>query len=264
MVFPIKLLSPFSSTFVVNLGFVLLLLMSPASLHARESIIFSYGNYQSEPYVILNGEAKIVGGIMYKIGTVLAKYVPYDLKFRELPRNRMEDYLARGLVDLRCHLSPFWVEDKGLYLWTEKLYKLETILVSKSSVVETIREIDQVDGTSIVIIDGYRYSDAIRSKISNNVIRVESTESLESGIKMVLYGRADYVLGNNILANYLIHKNEQVKEVKIHPVNVRTVSVHCAVSKNTKLDSGLILEALEKMLEDKRFQPILDSHLDSM
>ena len=72
--------------------------------------------------------------------------------------------------------------------------------------------------------------------------------------------RVNAVVGNDILAQYLIKQFSLPDEFIIHPFILRKQSIHCALSKQSSLNNKVIITALENMKSEGVFEAILSCY----
>lgn len=229
-----------------------------------QSIDFAYGNYQSAPYVYMNASGQMHKGIMFDISQALSKQLSLPVKLVNLPRKRTEDFLAEGQVDVRCHLSPLWVKQPHLYDWTGPLYQLNTIIIGLRSAPASITSLNDLIGKNVGVVLGYRYNDELNQLVDNQQITIVKSKSLRSALLMLGKKRVDFVIGNHILANYLINELGLNQQEVIHPYVVRTQPIHCAISKKSKLAPSNLINALEQMKTSGAFEVILQTYFKDM
>ena len=227
---------------------------------ASQTLDYAYGEYQSAPYVYYSQKHKQFKGIMLDISQALSTRIPYDINYLNLPRKRTEQYLIDGLADIRCHLSPDWVEDADTLFWTQPLYSLNTVIITHTSFKTSIEDIEALKGLVLGTIHGYRYSREITEILEFLEARHIETPSLEHALQMLSKQRVQAVIGNHVLANYLMAQLDLQSTLKIHPYVVRTQPIHCALSRQSDIDTNTIINALHNMKKDGIFVQIFNRY----
>ena len=223
---------------------------------------FAYGDYQSAPYVFYSPKEQKTKGIMLDISQALANRIPFPIQHVNLPRKRTEQYLSEGLADIRCHLSPNWVQNADKFIWTQPLYTLDTVIITQQSYTKQIENVESLKGLVLGTVHGYRYSPEIRELLEFWEARQIETPSLEHGLQMLSKGRVGAVIGNHILANYLIAQLGLQDALKIHPFVVRTQNIHCALSRHSDINVNTLLDALHDMKQEGVFDDILKHYFE--
>lgn len=233
-----------------------------SSALANGVLDFAYGDYQSAPYVYQSKKLGGTSGIMLDISKALSQRIPFSIKHVNLPRKRTEQFLHDGKVDIRCHLSPNWVENAQQYIWTEPLYSLNTVIITHSSYKQQIQDIDPLKGMVLGTVHGYRYSKEIQELLKFLETMQLETPSLEHALQMLSKGRVNAVIGNHILANYLIAQLELQDALKVHPYVVRTQDIHCALSRRSDINLKTVIDALHKMKNEGVFEVIFNHYFE--
>ena len=55
-------------------------------------------------------QGRAAGGILFDLQTRLAQKLQRRAELLVLPRMRVQQMMARGEIDVRCYVSPDWVE----------------------------------------------------------------------------------------------------------------------------------------------------------
>ena len=132
-----------------------------------DALDFAYGDYRNALYAYSDHKGNISKGIMFDISQNLAQRVPYQITNINLPRKRTEQFLQSGVVDVRCHLSPNWVEDSANFDWTDSLYTLNTIVITPKNTHESIATIEELQDEVIGTFLGYSYSKELTEFFEN-------------------------------------------------------------------------------------------------
>ena len=227
------------------------------STTAEQTLNFGYGDYQSPPYVVMDEGVDMPRGIMVDIGRTLTTLLPYKLQLVNVPRKRLESYLEEGQIDMRCHMSPDWVDDAQHFIWSAQLYSLDTVVLTSKQTERTINNYGDMEGLVFAIVRGYNYSDGFNEMVKQGNVRILETHSLESAIAMLGKNRADAVIANNVLSQYLIAQRGLEEKVLTQPFVLRSQSIHCAISRHAKIDYKLIQNGLEEMKRKGAFEVII-------
>ncbi len=258
-----NLLSAGISRIVIKTWILVLLLFVSSTLTAQ-TVDFAYGTYQNAPYVFVDNTGKMNKGIMFDISQEISGQLSQPVQLINLPRKRTEEFLLDGRVDMRCHLSPLWVEHPEAYIWTAPLYQLNTIIVGPKSHLENLTSIEELNGKTVGGVMGYRYNHEINQLVQNGSVNIVESKSLRIALLMLSKGRVDYVIGNHILANYLVNDLQLENQLIIHPLVIRTQSIHCAISKQSNISANIIIEVLENMKTAGGFEIIFQKYFKNL
>ena len=227
---------------------------------SNPTVTYAFGDYQSAPYVYYSQKTQQTKGIMLDISQELSARIPLEIIHVNLPRKRTEQYLLNGKADIRCHLSPHWVKQAKKLTWTDPLYSLNTVIITHADFDQTIHDIEPLKGLVLGTIHGYRYSQEITELLEYLEAMHIETPSLQHALQMLSIKRVQAVVGNHVLANYLMAQLDLLKTLKIHPYIVRTQNIHCALSNKSSANKTLIINALHSMKKDGTFQKILNHY----
>ena len=159
-------------------------------------------------------------------------------------------------------MSPNWVSDASLFIWSEQLYSLDTIVLTSTKDSRVISDYKDMSGLVFGVVRGYNYSEGFNQLIEQGKSRVLETPSLESAIAMLGKDRIDAVIANNVLSQYLIAQRGLQEKIKAQPFVLRSQPIHCAISRKAQIDRQVIQQGLQEMKRKGAFEVIIKRYFE--
>ena len=101
------------------------------NLSLATTITVSFGQHDSAPYAITEGE-KLVGGIIKDLMDALADELKIKVVYKRIPRTRTVNYLLTGSIDVMPISNPQWVVESEKLFWSIPLFEeLNKFVVKK-------------------------------------------------------------------------------------------------------------------------------------
>ena len=111
---------------------VALLLIGAPAFAAERALRFSVSESWAMPLMRYE-QGQAAGGILYDLHTRLAEKVGRRAEQPVLPRQRVQQLLERGEIDVRCYVNPTWLKESHYqYIWSLPFMVQRDLLVARS------------------------------------------------------------------------------------------------------------------------------------
>ena len=228
----------------------LLLVAMGSSAAATEQTVLraAVSDTNTPPYAIFDDAGKLSAGLSKDILDALALLSKLEIQYLDLPRTRIEGWLANGQADVACFLNPDWVAQPDLYHWSPPLFATQQLFIRRADSSPIIALPDLV-GKRVGTTRGFTYPELEQVFALGDVIR-DDAHTLESNLKRLVQGRLDAVMSVD-LSYYFFMANGGLGNFAADPLWSTPPSVYCAISRfNPKLAARL-LEGLHSLVDNK-------------
>lgn len=229
---------------------LLLAMIFPASAQPLRFVVSTsysmpYGKYESE---------KLVGGLIFDLGTELAKSLGMTLEFIELPRKRIDDASLSGKVDVRCHTNPKWSSIAEQFVWSDPLFEMSDIVFAGEANPPLANLSDITSPTIISAVLGYSYP-GLDAAFAAGRLKREDTFDQDKVMLKVSAGRTPYGVSNNLALDWY-RRTTPMHRLADWQLVIEKVGFYCAVPKASPLPPDRILKALAKMKKSGRIEAL--------
>jgi len=194
-------------------------------------------------------------GIMPDVMTSLATQVGMPAQFHVLARARLDSAMEHGEIDVRCYVSPDWVQNKGRdYLWSVPLFFQRDVLVGSPSAPARITP-EELPQQSIGTVLSYRYP-TLQPLFDRGHLRRDEARSQEQVLAKLLAGRYRYALSNQWALDWFNQRHSadrQLHEVAV----VQEQLLGCYVRNDPKIPGQRILRTLMNMKRSGEIDAII-------
>ena len=184
-------------------------------------------------------------GIIPDIMTSLATQVGMSAQFHVLSRARLDGAMKHGEVDLRCYVSPDWVDDKsGDYLWSVPLFFQRDLLVGMPGAPGPVMPADLAQ-QAIGTVLGYTYP-TLQPLFDSRNLRRDNARSQDQVLEKLLAGRYRYGVTNQWALDWFNQRHTADRQLQIVAV-LQERQLSCYLRDNPAIPTQRILRTLLKM-----------------
>lgn len=183
-------------------------------------------------------------GIIPDIMTSLATQVGMPAEFHVLSRARLDGAMKHGETDLRCYVSPDWVEKGGNFLWSVPLFFQRDLLVGTANAPATVT-LATLPHQPIGTVLGYTYP-TLQPLFDDGHLQRDDARSQEQVLAKLLAGRYRYAVSNQWALDWFNQRHSADRQ--LHEVAVlQEQQLGCYVRDDPKIPAQRILLTLRKM-----------------
>ena len=235
--------------------FVVLLFTQPS--WAEQTLRYSVASSWNMPYANFYNN-KIIDGIMYDIAIAIGKQLHMPITFVVLPRKRIDYAAHTGDIDIRCYLSPRWVDSPDQYVWSGQLFEITDVVFGRSEISNPTDIQNIPDGSLISVVLGYEYPE-LNVYFNSGKLKRDDTTDQEKVNRKITADLTPYGVSESMALNWY----ERVIPEHGHS-NWRLVfSTHdfqCGIPKSGRINSSKIIKALLYMKSHNEFETILQKY----
>lgn len=227
-----------------------------AQAPARFAVPFNW----TMPLAEFSADGAPKDGVMPKIIRAIGEASGLPWEMVTLPRQRLDDAVETGEIDVRCYSRPDWTRSPDDYVWSEPIMTHRNLLIARPGAAQ-VKSLADLAGRSVATVLGFRYTWLDRvipsAPITQHVAPTERNVALMVGL-----GRSDYGFINELTLNYLRSREPALDRVETIDLHLEELEVRCGVRRS--LDSiriGAILSAIAALRSSGALQKILDETL---
>lgn len=204
------------------------------------------------------GELKqnqLVRGITFDVVTAAARRAGLRVVQVEVPQLRLDDAMAEGAFDLRCHFSPSWTPHPERYHWSEPLFETSDVLVGhrnarRLSTLKALRPGDRV-GT----VRGFSYP-SLEPLFAAQQAQREDALDMAAVLRKLAVHRSDYAAVSRQSLDWHLRTWGDAGLAPWQLV-IEKSHYHCAVPKTSKLDATRVLAGINQLRGSAALREIL-------
>ncbi|MDX5371962.1 MAG: transporter substrate-binding domain-containing protein [Pseudomonadaceae bacterium] len=218
----------------------LLLCCSCPALAAE--LLWGFGPADGMPYVEVR-EQRLVGGFTKLLGERVAELLGLQVRFVEVPNNRLESSLAQGRIQLICNANPAWMEQSARWHWSAPLYEEQDVLLQHRQQ-PPITSLASLDGKTLGTTLGFVYTEELMHAFADSSVQRKDVRDLETRLQMVAHQRLDALIDMRRPLAYHLARTPDLP-LSFSPWVVQRYSMHCAYGPtlpvaSSRLDATLL------------------------
>lgn len=232
------------------------LLLACTTLQADQSPLrFAINDSWGMPMVRIEHDTA-VEGILVDLQRALAAKVDREAKLIVLPHMRVERAMDSGDIDVRCYVSPSWINaGHKRFIWTRPFMSQRDLLVSTEPGSFKVEELQR---ERIGTVLGFNYP-RLQPLFERGQLFREDTRTQDQALLKLRAGRYRYAITNEHSLAWF--NRQQTPEQRLFAQSVlATVPVSCIVRNEPDVPVLELLHAMEQMAEEGRFDQIINEY----
>lgn len=230
---------------------VALLLIGAPAFAAERALRFSVSESWAMPLMRYE-QGQAAGGILYDLHTRLAEKVGRRAEQPVLPRQRVQQLLERGEIDVRCYVNPTWLKESHYqYIWSLPFMVQRDLLVARSG--ETALP-GSHSGERIGTVLGFIYP-TLEPQIASGLVQRDDARTQELVLEKLAAGRYRFAVSNQLTLDWY---NRQHAQQRLRPLGELAADlISCLVRDEPDVPTHQLLRAMVQMKQDGEFDAIL-------
>ncbi|WP_374437939.1 substrate-binding periplasmic protein [Pseudomonas panipatensis] len=198
-------------------------------------------------------EGRLTGGILFELFNATAQQVGMRPDFHLMPRARIEQAQSNHSIDVRCYISPTWLEhDVRGYRWSLPLFSQRDLLVARNS---SLAGLQNLNRESIGTVLGYQYP-PLQALFASGRIQRDDARNQELVLKKLEIGRYRYALSSEVALAWF-NRNQPASQ-RLHVLEqVDQTDLGCMVLDDPQVPTQAILDALSALKRSGEVERIL-------
>lgn len=234
---------------------LLLLTSSAAPLAQERPIRFSINDSWAMPMArIKNGRAE--EGILIDLQLRLAAKVGRTAALLVMPRLRVQLAMENSEVDVRCYISPEWIDTREYrYIWSVPFMVQRNLLLGTET---QPLEVEQLRGERVGTVLGFTYP-RLEPLFASGQLERDDARTQEQVLLKLQAGRNRYAISDQLSLDWF--NRQQPPAGKLRAVNELAANpVGCIIRDAPDVPTKALLRAMQQMEQDGEFDAILDRY----
>lgn len=172
---------------------------------AGGTVVFNVTDTGYAPFMIPADGEKPASGIIVDVLRAVLNGRDISMQTLAVPKNRELRYFEAGNLDAHATARE-WVSNPDAFEFTDPVLSIRNVVITKKQVDWRFSDLDDLVGKRLVTHLGFVYPPLSEYFSSGQITRVDGTSEL-SMLRMVLSGRGDGAIMNNVVGMWLISQN---------------------------------------------------------
>jgi polar amino acid transport system substrate-binding protein len=231
----------------------LVLLALGQVVHAEERALrFSINDSWAMPMVRIE-QGKAVAGILVDLQQRLAAKVGRKAELLVMPRLRVQQALDAGEIDVRCYVSPNWLNnDHDNYVWSLPFMSQRDVLVGTYA--QNLQP-EQLHDEHLGTVLGFSYP-RLEPLFASGQLQREDARTQDLVLRKLSAGRYQYAISNELSLHWF--NRQQPPEHKLHTLSeVASDPIACIVRNAPDVPTMALLRAMVQMKQAGEFDALL-------
>ena len=231
---------------------VALLLFCHPAFAAERPLRFSVTESWGMPLMRYE-QGHAAGGILFDLHQRLAQKIGPDAEQLVLPRQRVQQVLERGEIDVRCYVNPAWIKESHYqYIWSLPFMVQRDLLVSRHD--ETTLP-GSHSGERIGTVLGFIYP-TLEPQIASGLVQRDDARTQELALEKLEAGRYRFAVSNQLTLDWF--NRGQTPARRLRPIGELAADlISCLVRDEPDVPTQRLLRAMVQMKQDGEFDAIL-------
>lgn len=237
-----------------------LLLLCCSALNATQPppLKIAWGRHDIAPIAMIE-RGEITGGLIFDLGSALAKELNTSVEFVEIPRRRQANALLTGKVDVVLPTSPLWQKEANKFVWTKPLFEQKDVFVVSKVDPKKYLNLKSLYKLDVGAIRGYVYPSLADDFKAKNIAR-HDVSNINANFDKLKHGRIDGFIVSEWIAYYELDKNKYKDDLKLSGLIISRHDIYAAISPESPLSSEKINLAVEQLKHKQMFNEILNRY----
>lgn len=231
---------------------LLLLVLSHNAYAEERALRFSINDSWAMPMVhIENGQA--VAGILVDLQQRLAAKVGRKAELLVMPRLRVQHALDNGEIDVRCYVSPNWVNGGHYrYIWSLPFMTQRDVLVGTRT---ANLQAEQLQGKRLGTVLGFAYP-RLEPLFASGQLQREDARTQDLALLKLSAHRSQYAISNELSLHWF--NRQQPTGQKLHILSeIASDPIACIIRDAPDVPTTALLRAMVQMKQAGEFDELL-------
>lgn len=209
------------------------------------------------PFAIFSSAGYLSGGLAKDIIDLVGLELRSQVQYLDLPRARLEPWLASGDAEVGCFLNPDWVSDPQRFDWTDTLFFSQQLIIRRSDSAP-IRRLSDLYHKRVGTTFGFVYPELQQAFTERLIVR-DDARTLQNNLQRLTQNRLDAVMAVDLSYFYLIAQQQFDAHFVAEPMWSEPPGVFCAVSQQSPRRQA-ILRAFSRLKAQGAIEKLLHKY----
>ncbi|ANY88567.1 MULTISPECIES: substrate-binding periplasmic protein [Pseudomonas] len=236
---------------------LILMLWAGNALAEQPVLRFSVAESWSMPLIRIEQDQP-VEGILFDLMQTLAQETGIRAEYHVMARLRVQQAMDAGEVDVRCHVTPTWLDDRfDKFLWSVPLLHQRDLLVGSPGQYPPAR-LEQLPAQAVGTVLGYHYP-ALDTLFADGRLRREDSRNQVLALQKLQAGRYRHAVSNEfslLWFNRTLPPEQRLKALAV----LEEQDLSCIVRNDPAVPTQAVLSALAHMKQSGQIERILQRY----
>ncbi|SFJ19545.1 amino acid ABC transporter substrate-binding protein, PAAT family [Pseudomonas guineae] len=230
----------------------LLLMLSAVTLADERAIRFSINDSWAMP-ILRFEQGRAVEGILFDLQQQLAARVGRKAEFLVMPSLRVHHAMNNGDIDVRCYVSPNWVNNSHpQFIWSRPFMVQRDLLVGTHA---EARQPEQLHDERLGTVMGFSYP-RLEPLFASGQIQREDGRTQEQVLLKLGARRYNYAISNDLSLHWF--NRNRAPQQHLHALSeLASEPVACIIRDAADVPTMTLLRAMVQMEQEGEFAALL-------
>ena len=240
-------------------GIALLVLHASLALAREEDreLVINISDNGYPPFAIRHDDDS-VSGIMWDVLHYIALTHGYQLIAREIPPNRVEDFILTGELDGTMRAME-WTHNADAFIFTNPIVFVQDVIYTRRDA-PAIEDLAQLSGTRLLTRLGFHYPELDPLIEEGHIRRFDVTGNQEQFNRLRVADRFDALIINNYVAEWELRHQPWREELVLQPVELKMTGYRFMFAPRHAEFVETFNTALREITEQGILERILDKY----
>ncbi|MCH8498264.1 MAG: transporter substrate-binding domain-containing protein [Marinobacter sp.] len=242
------------------LASVALLVLHACSAFARvpdRELVINISDNGYPPFAIRHDDDS-VSGIMWDVLHYVALTHGYQLTAREIPPNRVDDFILSGELDGTMRAIE-WTTNPSAFIFTDPVVYVQDVIYTRRGS-PPIENVEQLSGTRLLARLGFHYPELKDMIQQGHIRRFDVSNNEEQLNRLRLADRFDALIINNFVAEWELRNQPWRDELVLQPIELSVTGYRFMFAPQHSEFVEKFNSALHDMKAQGVFERILDKY----
>lgn len=231
---------------------IVLSFLAAASANA-DTIRWGFSPSDPAPYVVLQG-GELGPSITRALGERVADRLNMEIRFVEVPNNRIDRALRGGRIDLTCHTMPAWHQAPDQLIWSKPLYHDADVIVVRAGAGVPTRLAD-MRGMRVGTAHDQHYPPELVRAFRRGLVQRMNVRDARTRLRMVEHDRLDASVERRYTMLYYLNRHPDSR-LQVAPWALSELPLRCAAEQEYRSTGKRTIAVIDTLAQEQQMADI--------
>lgn len=219
-----------------------------------ETIRWGFSPTDPAPYVVTEGN-ELGPSITRAIGELVANRLKSEVRFVEVPNNRLQQALLTGRIDIACNTMPAWHEAPGRHWWSQPLYRDADVVVTHVEA-PTPERLADMQGMQVGTAHDQQYAAELLEAFRSGTLQRMDVRDTATRLRMIEHSRLDASVERRRAIRYHQQRHPE-NQLAVASWALSEMALRCAAGEHHRNIGKQAVEILDHLSDEQRISELL-------